>query len=210
MAEEDLPVYRYLEEIYEDEEASEAVEGTERMSLHYDLTITHDDVLLYLERHPYLQLLNLDPTFDDFEEVKLIKTSAGWSIQDFGDALSASQGDRLYDSFSPITLFAEGSPEEGEGDLGGSDLIPGSGTVIKQAFDTAISMVEMIKDRWTGVHIVGGSELMKWAAWVEASELGMDVYGFEADKDAEARRSRIKRYEMQRATTKKPGQARGD
>lgn len=213
MAEEDdLPVYKYLDEMYEPEEgATDSIENVERMALRYDLTVTNEDVLLYLERHPYLQLLNLDPTFEDFEEVNIIKSPAGWAIQDFGDALSASQGELLFNDFGPMTLFAE-QPEDIDesGDIGGSDLVPGAGTVVKQGFDTAVAMVDLIKQRWTGVHIVSGSDLMKWAAWVAASDLGMDVYGYEPDKKAEARKTRIQRYEMQRASTKQPGKARGE
>lgn len=189
-------------------------EGASGTGLGFSIDVTEEDVLLYLHRHPYLQLLNLDPTFEEFDEVQFQKSSAGWTIQDFGDALSCSQGEKFFDDFGQITLFAES--EEGDqgtddgGDVGQSDLRPGDGTVIKQAFDTAVQMVEMVKERWKGVHIVAGSEAMKWAAWVAATELGLDVYGYEADKEAQARANRIRRYELQKGAGVKPGHTKGD
>lgn len=178
-------------------------EGASESGLEYDLSVTDEDILLYLNRHPYLQILNLDPTFEEFDSVKLTQSKCGWPIQDFGDALSSSQGEKMFDGIGAITLFAD---DEDDG-AGASDLTPGDGTVVKQAFDTAVEMVEMIKERWSGLHIVAGAEVMKWAAWVVANDLGMEVYGYEPSKEAEARAQRLKRYEMQKSSAKQMGRS---
>lgn len=181
-------------------------EGAESLGVDLDFTVSEEDVLYFLNRHPYLQLLNLDPTFEDADKVNFIRAKSGWTIQDFGDALSSSQGDLFFSGVVSQTLFADSGDDEGEGE---AEFIPGDGTVIKQAFDTTHEMIDLIAERWKGVHIVSGVELMRWAAWAIATEKGLEVYGFEPTKEDQARAQRVKRYEMQSAS-KKPSSKRGE
>lgn len=207
--------------------------GGDGTGLQFSTAITKDDVEAYINRHPFLQLLNLDPTFEDFDKVTLLESSGGWTVQDFGDALSTSQGELFFDDFGLITLFEDahetrqqnqsgavsddeygdedagdifGEDEQGEGSGGWddaeSDLRPGSGTVVKQAVDTANEMVDLIKERWKGLHIVAGAEIMKWAAWKAARGYGMEVYGYEPTNEARKRRTLVERAEMQKGMGK--------
>lgn len=182
-------------------------EGAETLDVELDFTVSEEDVLYFLNRHPYLQLLNLDPSFEDADKVNFIRAKTGWTIQDFGDALSSSQGDLFFSGVVSQTLFASNDDEEGEGDV---EFIPGEGTVVKQAFDTTNEMIDLIAERWKGVHIVSGVELMRWAAWAIATEKGLEVYGFEPTKEDQARAQRIKKYEIQKGSAKKPGSKRGE
>ena len=184
-------------------------EGAESLGVDLDFTVSEEDVLYFLNRHPYLQLLNLDPSFEDADKVNFIRAKSGWTIQDFGDALSSAQGDLLFSGVVSKTLFADSSDEDSE-EEGEDEFVPSEGTVIKQAFDTTYEMIELIAERWKGVHIVSGVELMRWAAWAIATEKGLEVYGFEPTKEDQARAQRVKRYEIQKSSAKKPGSKRGE
>lgn len=211
--EEKKPVEEFLEEVHGDQSPAKG------MGLNVDLTITKNDVDAYLYRHPFLQLLNLDPTFEDFDEVKFIESQSGWTFHDFGDALSASQGKLMYHDFGLITLmaFSQEEEDEDEDEDGGegegefeweeteSDMEPGKGTFIKQGVDTATDMIELIRERWKGVHIVQGTELMKWAAWKAARGYDLEVYGFEPDNKARVKRSVVERAQMQQSMGKSRG-----
>lgn len=205
--EEKKSVDEFLEEVHDE---GAPAEGT---GLKLDLTITKEDVEAYLNRHPFLQLLNLDPTFEDFDSVDIKEAESGWKIHDFGDALSASQGELFFHDFGNITLmgYEEGLEEDEEGGEGEeefeweeteSDMVPGRGTIIKQAVDTTNAMIELVKERWKGVHIVAGTDLMKWAAWTAARGYDLEVYGYEPDKSARIKRSRIERAAMKRGMSK--------
>ncbi len=155
--------------------------------------ISEEDIRYLLELYPFLQVINNEATFEDDAGVKLITAQkSGWTVHDYGDAMSSSPGRFMFGDD-----FVEDDDEGGEGgDSGDGDRErkPGRGTVVKQAFDTAEAMIQFAKERgWRAVRVVDGSRLMQWAAWVKATGLGLDLIGFNPTKEERDRRARLAR-----------------
>ena len=147
-----------------------------------------------------MQLLNIDATFDNFDKVKFIPAPSGWVIHDLADAISASlSAPFLYGGSEGLPLPAA----DNEGD-GIPSLNPGKGTIINQAFVTAQKMVEVAEQRWPGIEIIAGSELMQWAAWVVAEERKIKIIGFDPTEEHKDKRDRLRRFEAARPHTHKP------
>ncbi len=165
--------------------------------------VSHEQVIYLLDHYPFIQLLNSDPHFENFEGVKVSKAnSTGWQIHDLGDALSSSPGEQLYQSGNffgtPPVEQEEGVGEEGEGGNGGA-VLRGQGTIYKMSFLTAQELVAMAKDRWDGIYIVAGSPYIKWCIWAEAEIAKVSIYGYEPQKVDKDRQVRLARYEAQQS-----------
>ena len=156
--------------------------------------ITPDQVIYLLDHYPFVQILNSDPKFEDFEGVKLLKSdSTGWPIHDLGDALSSSPGEMLYESgnYFGTPPFEEG----GDGSEGGE-----GGTIYKVSYLVARELVDIAKERWDGIYIVAGSPYIKWCVWAAAEIAKVAIYGYEPEKIDKDRQVRLARYEAQRST----------
>ena len=94
-------------------------------------------------------------------------------------AMSASPGQFLFGDF-----WAEDEEdEEGDGGEGARVLLPGKGTIVLQQIQTAQDMIRIIHEKgWPGIEIVDGTPKMKWAAWMTAQDLGLEVTGYEPDE----------------------------
>lgn len=155
--------------------------------------IKPQDILYLLRRYPFLQVVDTKVNVEaPDDEPAFITSSSGWTIYDYGNALSASPG--LY-------LFAGGDytiPVDGDSSSGGDIINPGKGTIVKQAFDTALDMVKIADDRlWEGLLIVDGDPLMQWAAWAEAYDRGFVIEGFNPGEADFQKRELIRRSEEQ-------------
>ena len=126
--------------------------------------------------------------------------ATGWVIHDYGDAMSSSTGEELFDGWDDKALLADLLGEEKEGEEGGEVgaihelplLYTGKGTIIKQMINTAFAMVDLaIQKNWAGIDIIDGTELMQWGIWAAAEEKNVKVFGFESDEEDEKRRRRI-------------------
>ena len=164
--------------------------------------ISASDIEYLRSRCPYIQILNIDATFEHYTSVHFIRAKSGWTIQDLDDGLCTSVGSFMFGgSDSP----AIENPENKDPDLLEEFINAGKGTVIKQAFDTAHEMVDLIKTRWKGgIEIIAGSDLMKWALWVAAEENKLKLIGYEPTEEHKQKRVRLNRLEAQRALTPKP------
>lgn len=185
-----------LEGVFEDEHAERLKE------LGIDIKadeITPEQVIYLLDHYPFIQILNSDPKFEDFEGVKISKShSTGWQIHDLGDALSSSAGELLYEAgnyFGTPPFVLEDEGESGEGGEGGE-----GGTIYKTSYLIASELVGMAKDRWDGIYIVAGSPYIKWCIWAAAEISKVPIYGYDPDKKDKDRQVRLARYEMQRTT----------
>lgn len=159
--------------------------------------VSPEQVLYLLDHYPFIQLLNSDPHFENFEGVKVTQASStGWQIHDLGDALSSSPGEYLYQSG---TFFGSPPFDQSEGDESGNGL-RGQGTIYKMSFLTAQELVAMAKDRWEGIYIVAGSPYIKWCVWAEAEISKVSIYGYEPQKADKDRQVRLARYEAQQST----------
>lgn len=164
--------------------------------------ISPSDVEYLRSRCPYIQILNIDATFEHYTSVHFIRAKSGWTIQDLDDGLCTSVGSFMFGGSDSPTI--EGF-ENKDPDLLEEFINLGKGTVVKQTFDTAYEMVDLIKTRWKGgIEIIAGSDLMKWALWVAAEEAKLKLIGYEASEKDKEKRVRLNRLEAQRALTPKP------
>lgn len=148
--------------------------------------ITHQDVQILLQKYPFLQMVNSEALFENYEKPKFITAKNGWVIHDYDDALSSSPGEFLY---------GKGEKEEDEGGEGSGGAVESAGTIIKQMVDAAMAMVEIaVEKKWKGIFLVDGTELMKWAAWYAAQEKGISLTGYEPDEEAKRKRDRIRKH----------------
>ena len=104
-----------------------------------------------VERRPFLQIISTEPNFSDTVIPEFYTASSGWTIHDYGDAMSSSLGEQL---FSPGTPAAAQSPNQNDdddetgGEAGGTaddetgGSIGGTGTVIGVV--VALSMASIV------------------------------------------------------------------
>lgn len=154
------------------------------------LDFFNSEVLAYLrERYPYLQMISMDAKFEDAVIPKFKKSSCGWVIHDYGQAMSSSPGKYLYGPGNPEI-------EEDEGSNGGNT---GFGTLVRQTVETAKAMVDLaIEKGWPGVEIISGTELMQWAAWFATQEKNYPLIGYSPGQEAKRKLERIKRIQKER------------
>ncbi|MDF1759998.1 MAG: hypothetical protein P1U40_05645 [Coxiellaceae bacterium] len=145
------------------------------------------DILYLFDKFPFLQIVDTRVEVDPPTEPAFITADrSGWTIYDYGNAMSASPGLLLWGG-GDFTI-----PEEGE--KGGEIINPGKGTIVNQAYETAVEMIRIADERgWEGLLIVDGHPLMQWAAWVEAYDRGFVVEGFEPSEKDFAKRRLIRR-----------------
>lgn len=164
--------------------------------------ISAADIAYLRERCPYIQILNIEATFENYTGVKFHIAKSGWTIQNLDDGACASAGGFIWGGTdSPlIENWDKKDPE-----LLREFVNTGKGTVIKQAFDTSRELAEMVQHRWkAGIEIISGSDLMKWALWVACQDLKIKLIGFEPNEAHKKKRDRLVRLEAQRALQPKP------
>lgn len=165
--------------------------------------ITHRDIDYLCNKYPFLQMINAEAKFEGEIIPKFITSQSGWTIHDYGDAMSASPGEFLfgggdYKAFLEAILKGEIKEEEGgeEGGEGGAMVNPGKGTIIKQMFDTSIEMVKIAIEKWTGIEIIDGTYLMKWAAWLAAKEKDYTLEGFDPEEEDIKKYERVTKHKL--------------
>lgn len=149
------------------------------------------DVLYVLNQCPFLQIVNAD--YSTYGEVnfKVHRAKSGWDIHDYGDALSTSPGALLYGGIR----MPEDEEDDGGTDARGLDG-KGVGTIVKQAVDTTIELVQLAIDKgWGGLLLIDGHPLMQWAAWMDSYDKGYNLQGYEANQADFEKRERILRIE---------------
>jgi hypothetical protein len=145
--------------------------------------------ILYLAKHwQFLQVVDSGGDQITLEKPVLFTAQSGWTIIDYGDAMATSPGKFLFGG----GYFRIRAADDDE-DEGGSGIVnPGHGTVIKQAFESAMEIIQRAKEKgWQGVQIVDGHPDMQRAAWVEACRIGVRLDGYTPDVAAEKTRRRI-------------------
>lgn len=152
--------------------------------LNIDINVLRDisprEIQYLIDMCPYLQIVDTVAHYVDEAppEVQFITSRSGWTILDYGDAMTSSPGERI------LGL--------GEYDRLGEEDEGGTGTIWNQAFLTAAEMAEIAKARgWRGLQIVDGHRIMKRGAWIKALAAGLPVSGFEPSKEDEKVRQRV-------------------
>ena len=138
--------------------------------------------IVWLAKHwQFLQVVESSGNQASLAEPEQIIAASGWTILNYGNAMSTSPGK---------FIFGFGSRDEDDDGSGGVN--PGKGTIIKQAFDSACEIIQLAKKAgWAGVQIIDGHPNMQEAAWVEACRIGVKLDGYTPDVDAEKKRRRI-------------------
>lgn len=159
--------------------------------------------LAYLrDRYPYLQMISSKAIVEESMVPKFRKSPSGWTIHDYGQAMSTSPGKHL---------FGPGNPElkkEDKGE-GGGEGGEGTGTLRKQSFDTAAAMVKIaIEKGWPGIELVSGTPFMQWAAWMAAQDKNYPLVGYQPSAEAKKRRERILRLRKEGAAERKAAEKR--
>lgn len=175
-------------------------EGLSAPNIDITRPVTPSDVAYLVSRCPYIQILNIDATFENYTSVHFVTAKSGWIIQDLDDGLCSALGGFLFGGTESFNI-----PTEIDNELLTKYVNAGKGTIINQAFDTAHEMVELIKDRWKGgIEIIAGTELMKWAIWVVAEEYKLKLIGYDATAEDKKKRDRLNRLAAQKAIAPKP------
>jgi len=131
--------------------------------------ITREDIAFLTNRSVYIQVINSKAVLSGMTEPLLVTTEEGWTIHDYGEAMSVSPGESLF---------------EGE---------EGKGTVVNQAVGVAHKMVAMaIEKGWAGIEMIAGVRLIQWAMWNAAQDQQFEIFGFEPTTEEKKRRDRIK------------------
>jgi len=158
---------------------------------------TREEIAYLISRYPFIQLVNTGADFKAEAMLDFVFAGNGWVIFDYGDAITASPGEALFQWSGPFPGEAKewgeqtGDTDEGEG---GAVAMPGSGTIVKQAFDTTMEIMALIKaHEWAGVSFIEGTRDMAWAAWITAELHGFELEGFAATQEEEKKRIRLRR-----------------
>lgn len=160
--------------------------------LHIDIdwarSIKPEELRYLLDRCPFLQIVNTEITLQE-KETQFHDAKSGWIIHDYGDALSSSLGQYLISGGDFQIYFG---PEKTSKET--KIINPGKGTLHKQAWDTAVQMIEIAREQgWRGIRIIDGHPLMKRAAWITVSEMGLMIEDFEPSEHDELVRSLVER-----------------
>lgn len=147
--------------------------------------VSLDDILYLAKRWQFLQVVDSGGDHKPYAKPKRIQAKSGWTIVDYGDAMSTSPGRYIFGR-GYVPFYDD--DEEG----GGGAALFGKGTIIKQAFDSACEIIQLAQEAgWKGVQVVDGHPDMQRAAWVEAVRIGVRLEGYIPDVPAELVRRRI-------------------
>jgi hypothetical protein len=142
--------------------------------------ISPEDLLYLLDQCPFLQILDTAPEIkSEPDPVKFIKSESGWTIHNYGDAMSSSPGKLLFGGY--YQRVNQDEDDEGGGGFaqGSGEYIQGKGTIRGQAYVTAAEMIDQAKALgWSGIKIVDGHPWMMRRAWLQANKQGLPVEGF--------------------------------
>jgi hypothetical protein len=167
--------------------------------------ISSSDIEYLRSRCPYIQILNMEATFENYKKVRFISAKSGWTIQDLDDGLCTSIG--------PYLFGGADSPSIENADSKDSTQLQhfvnkGKGTLVKQAVDTAEEMALIAKTRWKGgIEIIGGSELMKRALWIFAQIHQVKLIGYEPDENAKRILKNVNHLNVVKSRAPKPRNA---
>lgn len=130
----------------------------------YKRPATPEEVLALIDQWPFLQITNTNFNPDLQHDVQVQHLQSGWRALDYGNGLATSPG-RL--AFGDIQATAD------------ANAIKTSGTIVKQAFDSALELIQMARARkWEGIRIVDGHPRMLQALWIGCSEQHVSLEGY--------------------------------
>lgn len=149
-----------------------------------DITqVRNEDILYLAKRWQFLQIVESSGTKAEFEKPELIEARSGWTVVNYGNAMSVSPGK---------FLFGHGSFRASTDDDEGGDGSPRRGTFYKQAFDSVAEMIDLAKALgWAGVLIVDGHPDMQRFAYILAEKADVRLQGYAPNDKVEKMRHRV-------------------
>lgn len=140
--------------------------------------VTHDDIE-YICNHvyPFIQLLKTgDPI--NIQSAKFVKTSVGWVIHDYGDAVTTSAPHGKTDD----------DDDSGEGGDSGS----GKGTITGQQARAMEEMAKLIREKgWAAVELIAGTRAMQDYFALAAAENNITFEGYTLTEENQKRKERV-------------------
>ncbi len=150
--------------------------------------VSREELLYLLDQCPFLQIVSTGKD-EAFADPQFVEAKSGWTIHDYGNAMSSSPGKYLFSSADFRSLFTK---------INADAESAGKGTIVKQAHDTAAEMITLAQQKgWRGVNVVDGHPLMVWAAWMKAEAESFPFEGFNPSAEDEAKRERAKRTDVE-------------
>ena len=139
------------------------------------------DLIWILDRCPFVQITDALQKAQPLPEVDLVSSaSSGWTIYNYGDAMSTSPGRLLFGGY-----YRDDDDE-------GSGGVQAHGTVVRQRYMAARDMVALTQQcGWGGIYLVDGHPKMMRDIWIEATRQDLSVMGYEPLADDYAVLSRV-------------------
>jgi len=145
------------------------------MASAYNSVSANDNQNLCDNIYPFVQLINSNAVFFDNQEIKFIKLPNGWTIHDYGQALSVA---------------APHNDKQKHGIIHSS---------IQAKIMQEIAKI-IVQKEWTAVEIIAGTNTMKKYLWVESKRAKFELTGFtpsESDQKAYDRLAKLSKNNKQ-------------
>lgn len=136
------------------------------MAKAYDSVSTNDNQNMCDSVYPFVQLINSNAVFFDNQEIKFIQAANGWSIHDYGQALSVAaphNDNRQYAIIDPS---------------------------VQAKIMQEIAKIIMQKE-WTAAEIIAGTEMMKKYLWIESKRSKFELSGYTPSESDEKSYKRL-------------------
>lgn len=169
----------------------------------WDRELTDAEIQYMFERFTHIQVATPNnPKLPTYSPPKITHSQSGWAIINYGNAISSSPGEYLF-NYAGLPQYHAMKKAKGEDDDGGDDGT-GIGTIHKQRFDTAEDIVkEALKNGWESIHVVDGDPNFIWALWVHAEKNGLSVTGYDFNESEQQRKERVYRKELAEQVSRK-------
>lgn len=130
------------------------------MAKAYDSVSVNDNQNICDNVYPFVQLINSNAVFFDNQEIKFIQTPQGWSIHDYGQALSVAAPHNNNQLYAIIDSAVQ------------AKIIQEIGKIIMQK-------------EWTAVEIIAGTAVMKKYLWIESKRAKFELAGYTPNESDE-------------------------
>lgn len=133
--------------------------------------------------YPFVQLINSEAIFDEEVQIKFITTSFGWTIHDYGDAISTSAS---------------------------HDIKNRMGSDTTKQIDAAYEIAKLIATKgWTAIEFIAGSALLQHLLWITSKRYNFQIKGYAPTAEEEKCCERLKKHlkaNWVMSTPKRPGE----
>ena len=116
--------------------------------------------------YPFLQVINSDAVFSEETKVNFVPASTGWTIHDYGEAISTS------------------APKNSDGN-----------SRILAQYQTMADVATLIAaKRWAAVELISGTQKMQSFLWIELKRYDLELKGYEPSDNDKKLSERLKKH----------------